>query len=71
MTGTSVLRNQGEEIDRFAPVQMGVSYAYGLATTLYNDVEQRPEMVKQGLQTVGIERVRRPLTKACASAPNG
>jgi len=26
-------------------------------TTLYNDVEQRPEMVKQGLQTVGIERV--------------
>ena len=37
---------------------MGVSYAYNLATTLYNDVEQRPEMVKQGLTRAGIEKVR-------------
>ena len=28
-----------------------------LASTLYNDVEQRPEMVKQGLTKVGIEKV--------------
>ena len=39
---------------------MGVSYAYAkeLASTLYNDVEQRPEMVKQGLTRAGIEKVR-------------
>ena len=36
---------------------MGVSYAYNLASTLYNDAEQRPEMVKQGLTRAGIEKV--------------
>ena len=36
---------------------MGVSYAYHLASTLYNDAEQRPEMVKQGLTRAGIEKV--------------
>ena len=36
---------------------MGVSYAYNLASTLYNDVEQRPEMVRQGLTRAGIEKV--------------
>ena len=41
-----------------ALITMGVSYAYNLATTLYNDVEQRPEMVKQGLTRAGIEKVR-------------
>ena len=40
-----------------ALITMGVSYAYNLATTLYNDVEQRPEMVKQGLTRAGIEKV--------------
>ena len=53
---------------------MGVSYAYSLATTLYNDVEQRPEMVKQGLTRAGIEKVRSvhtcvlPRTCVCALA---
>ena len=36
---------------------MGVSYAYTLASTLYNDAEQRPEMVKKGLTRAGIEKV--------------
>ena len=37
---------------------MGVSYAYNLATTLYNDVEQRPVIVQRGLTRAGIEKVR-------------
>ena len=37
---------------------MGVSYACSLASTLYNDAEQRPSMVKQGLTRAGIEKVR-------------
>ena len=36
---------------------MGVSYAYNLASTLYNDAEQRPCLVKQGLTRAGIEKV--------------
>ena len=36
---------------------MGVSYACSLASTLYNDAEQRPSMVKQGLTRAGIEKV--------------
>lgn len=39
---------------------MGVSALRELASTLYNDVEQRPELVKQGLQSVGIEKVLGP-----------
>ena len=50
---------------------MGVSYAYSLASTLYNDVEQRPEMVKQGLTRAGIEKVRSlQCLPACASLLN-
>ena len=37
--------------------RMGVSYAYDLASTLYNDAEQRPMMVKKGLTRAGIEKV--------------
>ena len=39
------------------PAKMGVSYAYDLASTLYNDAEQRPSLVKQGLTRAGIEKV--------------
>ena len=39
------------------PVTMGVSYAYDLASTLYNDAEQRPSLVKKGLTRAGIEKV--------------
>ena len=59
-----------------ALITMGVSYAYNLATTLYNDVEQRPEMVKQGLTRAGIEKVRSvhtcvlpPTYVCCAFSP--
>ena len=39
------------------PASMGVSYAYDLASTLYNDAEQRPSLVKKGLTRAGIEKV--------------
>jgi len=51
-------RIPAESVLLITATTMGVSYAYNLATTLYNDVEQRPEMVKQGLTRAGIEKVR-------------
>ena len=54
--GTASVASAAEPRYRGDPV-MGVSYAYNLASTLYNDAEQRPEMVKQGLTRAGIEKV--------------
>jgi hypothetical protein len=45
-------------VNQAIKAHMGVSYAYNLASTLYNDVEQRPEMVRQGLTRAGIEKVQ-------------
>ena len=50
-----------------ALISMGVSYYSSLASTLYNDVEQRPDLVKQGLTRAGIEKVRS--VHACVLPP--
>lgn len=39
---------------------MGYSAVRELASTFYNDLEQRPEMVRQGLEKCGIEKVLGP-----------
>ena len=47
----------GKGVFTATPARMGVSYAYDLASTLYNDAEQRPSLVKKGLTRAGIEKV--------------
>ena len=47
----------GKGVFTATPPGMGVSYAYDLASTLYNDAEQRPSLVKKGLTRAGIEKV--------------
>ena len=45
---------------------MGYSAVRELASTFYNDLEQRPEMVRQGLEKCGIEKVRAPHGGQCS-----
>ena len=50
-------RNLATRLITATPASMGVYYAYDLASTLYNDAEQRPSLVKKGLTRAGIEKV--------------